>query len=566
MRSFLATIGRNEWAFVGKIAVVAVALAALSLVVIVVLTPPGYFATGLHTLSPGDYPVYYSYIDQAAKGMVVFSDLFTSEPHAPFNLNVFWLPVGWVARLLALSPPAAFHLARLAMVPLFIVVAYVLSALIFREPSRRKIALIFVAFASGLGGYFALPLEGQFPKGVSPMTYPMDLWVTEAFPFLQFHQTGHFTFGTILFMLVLAGIVLAWRTGRYRYSIGAGLAALWLFAFHPFHAPSLAAIIVVWGLWECFHRRVPWLQCLLQMMVAAVIAAPAFAWQYVAATTNPIGVVRAAQNVLPTPAFHIVLESYGFLALAALLMFVRRSTWRDERRSLLALWIVVQGILIFVPLFFQRRLTQGLSIPLALLTADLIAEVFARWRQRPKSFAAFFANSPIALTFAFLVLFGFSNAVVLGQDINFVLTNRTAPFVMYLPDEYANAFNVLKRTEGDAIILARAGTGNVIPGFTGRRTYVGHPVETLDYERKRQQVEAFFRDEESPEEQANFLYQNRISYVFWGPLERSTGSFDPNTKSFLEPVYVGQTIFLYRVKRPAAVGMTMGDPIGRIER
>lgn len=561
MRSFFATITRNEWVFVAKVAALALALASVSILVIVALTPHGYFATGLHTLSPGDYPVYYSYIDQAAKGSLIFSDLFTSEPHAPFNLNVFWIPVGWVARLLALSPSVAFHFARLAMVPLLVVVAYVLLALFFRDPTRRRISLIFVTFASGLGGYFALPLEGQFPKGVSPMTYPMDLWVTEAFPFLQFHQTGHFVFGTILFMIVLAGIVLAWRTGRYRYSIGAGLAALWLFAFHPFHAPSLAAIVVVWGLWECFHHRVSWRRCLQQMMVTAAIAAPALAWQYVVATTNPIGVARASQNVLPTPAFHIVLESYGFLALATGLMFFRRSTWRDDRRSLLALWVLVQGILIFLPLFFQRRLTQGLSIPLAVLTADFIADVFFRWRQRPKSFAAFFTNSPIALTFAFLVLFGFSNAIVLGQDIHFVITNRTAPFVMYLPNEYATAFNVLKRTEVDAIVLARAGTGNAIPGFTGRRTYVGHPVETLNYESKRQQVERFFRDEESPERQAAFLYQNRISYVFWGPLERSTGPFNPNTKPFLEPVYVGQTISLYRVKRPAALGIIIGDPI-----
>lgn len=566
MRAFLTTISRNEWGFIFKISALALALASLSLIVIVALTPSGYFATGLHTLSPGDYPVYYSYIDQAARGAFLFTDLFTTEPHAPFNLNVFWVPVGWVAYLLSLSPPVAFHLARLAMVPLFTVVAYVLSALIFREPARRKIALVFVTFASGLGGYFALPLEGQFPKGVSPLTYPMDLWVTEAFPFLQFHQTGHFTFGTILFVLVLAGVALAWRTGRYRYSLGAGVAGLWLFAFHPFHAPSLTAIVVVWGLWEGIRRRVAWTRLFIHAMVVAAIAAPALAWQSVVATANPIGVARAAQNVLPTPAFHIVLESYGFLAVAALLMLVRRSTWRDERRSLLALWVIAQGILIFVPLFFQRRLTQGLSIPLALLTADFIVGVFARWRQRPKSFAAFFANSPAALTFAFVVLFGFSNAIVLGQDIHFVLTNRTAPFVIYLPNEYATAFTVLKRTEADAIVLARAGTGNVLPGFTGRRTYVGHPVETLSYEMKRRQVETFFRDEESPERQAAFLDTNRISYVFWGPLERSTGSFDPETKSFLEPVSVGQTISLYRVKRPAVVGMTMGDPIGRIER
>lgn len=566
MRAFLATISRNEWGFVLKFSVLAVALASLPLVVIVSLTPPGYFATGLHTLSPGDYPVYYSYIDQAARGAFLFTDLFTAEPHAPFNLNVFWVPVGWVARLLALSPPVAFHLARLAMVPLFTVVAYVLSALIFRESARRKVALVFVAFASGLGGYFALPLEGQFPKGVSPMTYPMDLWVTEAFPFLQFHQTGHFTFGTILFVLVLAGIAIAWRTGQYRYSLGAGVAALWLFAFHPFHAPSLAAIIVVWGLWEGIRRRVVWTRLLTQAMVVAAIAAPAFAWQYVVATTNPIGVARAAQNVLPTPALHIVLESYGLLAVAATVMFFRRSTWRHDRRSLLALWILAQGVSIFLPFFFQRRLTQGLSIPLALLTADLAVDLLERWQRRPKSFAAFVATSRAILVFAFVVLFGFSNAIVLGQDIHFVLTNRTAPFVMYLPNEYATTFDVLKRTAADAIVLARAGTGNVLPGFTGRRTYVGHPVETLEYEMKRRHVETFFRDEESPERQAAFLDTNKISHVFWGPLERSTGSFDPKTKSFLEPVSVGQTISLYRVKRPAAVGMTMGDPIGRIER
>ena len=72
-------------------------------------------------------------------------------------------------------------------------------------------------------------------------------------------------------------------------------------------------------------------------------------------------------------------------------------------------------------------------------------------------------------------------------------------------------------------------TGGMIPGLSGRRTFVGHWAETLRSEEKIEELVRFFAAGGTDEERLAFFRRRGITHVFLGPSERRLGPFDPST-------------------------------------
>lgn len=549
------SVQRREWRLVGWTCLAVLVLVGAPYLVMWLLTPPGHIATGLHSVASGDIAVYYNYIDQARDGAWRFTDPFTSEPHAPFNLNVYWVGVGWLAKLTATSAPVAFHLARVLAVPFFLAVLYWFVSVVFWDVRRRRAGFLLATFASGVGwlAFIAFP-QAASGDGVFG-TYPMDLWVTEGFPFLNFYQTGHFTFGTTLMLIVLGGALLAWRSGQVRYSLAAGSAALLLFAFHPFHALPLGMVLVTLGLVEVIHG-VPARRIMLHLALIAGLATPTFVAQTLL-LTNEIARGRAEQNILLTPGFWNLAVSYGLLLVGGALALCRRATWQRRALTVLAVWAIVHGLTLYAPVFFQRRLTQGWSIPLALLTADLLVVAADRVRRRFGAAGQFLTTNRAVLTLGFIAGFFLSNFFLITYDLRLAINGGGKTFAMYLPAEYRRAHEVLADAPGASVVVGSVWTSNLVTGFTGQRSFVAHPVETVDFSRKYRLMERFFQDLDPPEEQERFLASERITHVIWGEAERAFGSFNPAEKAFLEPMFETAVVSVYRVR---SAFITTGAP------
>lgn len=547
LSEILKSISRSEWRFVALVALASIVISSAPYLVAVLSPHPGTFYAGTHVLSQGDTPVYYSYIRAAADGAFVFRDVFTSEPHAAFNLNTFWVPVGWLVRFFSISAPLAFHLARMLAIPPFFAVLYPFIAFIFPDARRRKLALLLTIFASGFGGWVFVPIMLRDPLAAFHGSLPMDLWVPEAFPFLSFLQTGHFTFGTTLLIVFFFGLLLAWKTDRLRYSLAAGLAAFVLFSFHPFHLVTFAAVAAAWGTVACCRFHAPWRSVAYHAGIAALVALPTALAQVLLTAVNPIAAGRAAQNILPSPQWWAVALSYGLLLVGALWMLPQPRTWRNERLAFLCVWAFAQFSLLFFPVFFQRRLSQGLSLPLALLTTEALVQAWSA-SQRRQSIALWLRSNAFVVLMALTMLLSFSNLVVLGEDFLYFTTPRTKnfPFSYYLSEDYARIAERLRQSDAPTVVLTAVTSGTNLAGLSGRTVYIGHSVETLDFKTKLARVRRFFANE-APAEQERWLRDSRITHLLWGEWERQLGSFDPRTKPYLAVVYEGRSASLYRV-------------------
>ena len=96
----------------------------------------------------------------------------------------------------------------------------------------------------------------------------------------------------------------------------------------------------------------------------------------------------------------------------------------------------------------------------------------------------------------------------------------------------------------DALVLAGPETGLYIPAWAGQRVWYGHAFETVDAERRRAQVKAFYRTGDKSLLQK--LPPVQIDYVWYGPREQAlaaTWQPDPTWK----PVYQSGSVVVYDV-------------------
>ncbi|HEY4721229.1 MAG TPA: hypothetical protein VII92_05250, partial [Anaerolineae bacterium] len=86
-------------------------------------------------------------------------------------------------------------------------------------------------------------------------------------------------------------------------------------------------------------------------------------------------------------------------------------------------------------------------------------------------------------------------------------------------------------------ILSLYNTGNYLPAQVGTRVFLGHGSETAHSDDKRQLVAAFYNGATSDDWRRKFLSDWPITYVFFGPLEKQVGNFDPSSAAYLSLVY-----------------------------
>ena len=100
--------------------------------------------------------------------------------------------------------------------------------------------------------------------------------------------------------------------------------------------------------------------------------------------------------------------------------------------------------------------------------------------------------------------------------------------------------------------MASERTGWLIPVGSGLRTYVGHPFETLEYDRKTEEAAAFFAaDGMTAVERADLLRRCGCKWLIIGPYERELGASEalllPGT---LKSSYRQGEVAIYTVDDP----------------
>lgn len=554
IRQLIKSIHRKEWLFVLWTTLFIILITTLPYLYGYYQTPPNHTYTGLHSLTPGDIHVYFSWMEQVKQGNFISHDLYTSEPQSRILLNSFWSVEGLIAKGTGLSNNMVFQLSRIILIPFFVFLLYLISAYFFSSRLWRTITFIFFSFASGLGVLITVFLPNSvYAKGW--YDWPLDLWAPESNNLLTMFQSPHLILSTSLLILILFLALFSFEKDSIRYSISAGILALILFQFHPFHTPTVLSILAVYfilqfllNLKKLKDKKEYLFNIVKHSTLITLISLPSILYWLVLERYDFITQIRTFQNVTLTPSLWVAITSYGLVLILALWAIYKIITAKklNNHYLFLIVWLLVQFALMYSPLLFQRRLMQGLQIPMIILAVFGLYFIYnyLKTKLSAKNFD-FYIHNKWLMIIIFILFFTSSNIYNWIREI--AVFAEIYP-QLYLANDKIAGYDWLKtNTPQGTVVLTDLYNGNIIPGRTGRKVFVGHGVETLFFESKLNQMLWFFTTNHLDDKKQQFLKDNNIQYIFYSDNEKDIGTFNPNQKDYLQRVFSQDGVDIYQV-------------------
>jgi hypothetical protein len=513
-------ISRREWAWA----------AGLALIVMALTTAP-YLAAASHNseawsfggslVGVDDGNAYIAKMMRGATGSWLYTIPYTSEPQSGVFLHIFYLLLGHLAGPHHTALVITFHIARIICGFALLLCSYYFLAEFLPEMRQRRLGLLLVALGGGLGWLITL----LSPKALFN-SLPVDFISPEAFSFLILFGLPHLAAARSLMLLGLVAFLRG-------HGLRAGLALVGVGLFQPLAVGVAWAVVGTFLLLSAWRQRLgpEWRRDLRSAVVLGVLSAPLLLYTVSIMTTNPLLAKWNSQSPLPSPnPVHYVLAYGVWLALAAAGWAVLRRT--SPRQALFAAgWILILPVLLYLPINPQRRLAEGVQLPLAALAVTGLTMALRRWQKW---------LTPVAL------LLTLPTAVLLWLGALAVAQAPSEP-IFHPTDELAAFAWLAEHGHTGEVALSAQSTGNALPAYTPLVPFIGHGPETLDLERKAALVAAFYQGATHSVERRALLGGERIRYVIFGPHERALGDFDPALVPYLTQRFAQGEYAVYEV-------------------
>ena len=248
---------------------------------------------------------------------------------------------------------------------------------------------------------------------------------------------------------------------------------------------------------------------------------------------NPIFKEWLIQNVTLSPKIINYFIGYGLIFIFYIIAIRKTLKGKNKYLFFLSIWSVVSWFLLFLPVQFQRRMSNGLHMPMVIIAVVGLIVVI-KFLNEKKLFKSFGYKS--AFIQLILILLISSNIFFLGAEMVLILWKR---YPIHIPRENFQAIKWFKvNIEKNEVILAAPATGNIIPAYSARTVYIGHGHQTANWLDKKNNVNNFFFSTNQADDlKERWLKQGGIDYLFFGHLEDLIGDFNPFEKNYLLPVW-----------------------------
>lgn len=465
------------------------------------ITPPERAYMG-HLWNPDEPNVYYSWMRQAADGRLLLQDLFTTEPQDGKFTNVFFVVLGWCARLARGAVVPVYAVARLACAAFLFYSLYAFAAALGASRAVRIGAVVLGATASGLG-WLAVTLGPSWPGFLGPVDC-VDLgWAVRsgAAPSEGLMMPEANTLASALLLplfsfsmaLMLWSVILLWaalRSGDLKAAVKAGLVGLVLGNVHTYDLVPLHLLALVLLLSLTLLRRL----CVRGLGAYAIFGAlssPGLLYQLWVFRADAVFREKAL-TVTASPSLMSYSVSFGLplaLAVAGSVFVLRRREWQWLPA---VCWLAVGLGVAFLPgLSFQRKMIEGVHLPMV----TLAAVAATRWlpaRQLRRRVERHRGRMRTALVLTTLLCLPSSASFVLGRALMSVVENNVSRTTTVFMPPYSIARDDLdclrwigEHAEPDAAVLCLPMLGSYVPGLTGHKVYAGHWAETLRFGREK---------------------------------------------------------------------------------
>ena len=430
---------------------------------------------------------------------------------------------------------ALFHIFRIGGGMLAILAMYDFLSLTIINIELRRFGLVLCVLGGGLG-WLAVSLGSK--------SLPLEFYSPETFGYLSIFGIPHLALAraTFLWSLVIyIRFVTKGDPAWWRQSYRLGLLWLATSVAQPITALVLGVLIglhcLVTGFWQIIRNRDDrtegikrWRGIVLMAAVSFLLPAPFLLYNYLSFSFDPFLSAWTAQNIILSPEPVQYLLAYGIIlpfAISGALHLTRLDTWKG---LFFVTWILALPVLAYAPFNLQRRLLEGMWI--ALVASAMVAiEVWCA--NIPAGSSTWFRKRHLS---RWILLLAFPSTLILL--FGGLLTSWQPSMPVFRPRDEILAFEYLKQSaaKGD-VVLASFDTSNALPAWAPLRVVIGHGPESVGLADLRPQVDAFYSSASSDEERRQFLEEQKVRFVIWGPLERGLGQWDLGKASYLRKLF-----------------------------
>lgn len=485
-------------------------------------TPPDYVFLGtVH--HPGDYFYYLSQFTQGESRWLTTIDLFTSEQLTPSLIGWSNVLTGKIFSLVHLSPATAYQMSIVVLTAGVLTAAYILAHTILRSRSAATIALYFFAL------FHAFPVlrDGKPSYG--------DYWNNFAVPRVRFGGVPHQLMLHTASMILLYGLIQWVQYKKYSWKMGLVIcvASFVLASLQP----ALWGIIAATAVATAAYRKQP-VRSLLILLSASGMA-PLL---YITSLFRTLPFLQlklweaGEQNVLTLEHFILATGPILLLSLFAVPFFMTPKTYSRYLSAALAFF----PILLFfspIPAYIGISNARVLS-PLTILLLSVIAAA---------GIESLVAHKKIIVRTMGVLLVAILSFTLLPnhqKTIKLVSTFDANNVYQYLPASEYRFFREIGATHSSRdIFLVSPPYNLVFPALSGKRSYHGHPLLTIEAEQKDKNANMVFTGALTGHELRSFLNTNGITHIL-APQEIAHFA----SLSFLKRTTASKTLILYVVE------------------
>jgi len=417
----------SERSFVRILALIAAVLAAIpDLINYLFVRPSGYSYLGIQ-YNLDDHMVYAAWMRQAMSGHLLFDNRFTTDSQPGLTIHLYYLVLGWVAKIFGIALTMA--MARVFFSAVFVFLLYRLVRRICPDVYTTKLAMSLVVIGGGVGCLVWHNFGQAINPPIMPAVHnlmlgllPTDVWQPEGYVFPSMLTNG-------LFMVSLCLIVfsfLAFLSAKddWRWVLHGSLAMFVLMNIHSYDV-LIVAFTMVGLLVAAIAQKQLTTGWLVRSLVIAAGALPSALWFVYVLQQDAVFQARAATPTYTANFRQVVFGYLGLLALGLIALALRQGATKTQKISrsvgaavvtvlimalfvsaagvpgntyflgvgawvsvaiiglgalalvsdqnpawnLAASWAVLGIIAPYFPALFQRKLSMGLAVPWAILAA-----------------------------------------------------------------------------------------------------------------------------------------------------------------------------------------------------
>ena len=529
----------------------AVLLILISLVVFTEASIPFFFAEKKclpqnqflgQIATTDDQNMYFSFIEQADKGSLIFNNKLTYVHNAPAFINFeFWL-VGFIERCTGMSENAVFYFWRY-LGALFITTGFFFLARLILPEKRVFACLLMFLLTGGFGFIFAILNSLHLISHSAALLGMVDITHIH-FPFGQIICNPHFAFPHGIILMSYALFLYGEKTGKFKYYLASGILFFLTGLVRPYDTIPPFIVFPLYILVTNKFLKYDFKQVMIQLL-PVFMSIPVLIYNLWLFKYNEIFKYWSLQGHnaygLPPILWHYF--TFGIIGILAIVRLLQvRTNPLSKFEKFLVVWFFPTflfsrlGILLPKLIGWSPQIGTYLVAPLVLLAFSIKTDAFVKKK------AMYY--TAISLIVLLVVAGNISSIVFFCWDIN----NKAKVNNFYANKNEVAAWRWLDgNMEKGSVVLAALVTSQRIAKYTTASVVAAHYSVTPHFDENKKYIDEIYNDSTVGERQKTLLRQLDVSYVYVGPLERKMHDIKVEQGSFLTLVYSNQDVSVYRV-------------------